>query len=102
VIVRPGIGEEIRITGQREKFTANNYRYDLDIVQLGHETAVPYRTSRGEMPIMLLEVSNGSPQELHIRKCFSFSMRGEQIISYETPSTPGSTFLRPLHDGTSA
>src|SRR5262245_12753597 len=96
-IVRPEIGEEIHITGQLEKFTANNHGDDLDIAQLGYETAVPYGTSRGEMPIMFLyqtvhrndksiavhwrpprivvvtrqlfyeEVSNGSPQELHIR-----------------------------------
>src|SRR5215510_5085492 len=53
-IMRPKIGKEIRILGQLEKFPANDHGDDLDIAQLGHETTVPYGTSRGEMPIMFL------------------------------------------------
>jgi hypothetical protein len=53
-IVCPEIGEEIRIPGQLEKFTANDHGDDLDIAQLGHETTVPYGTSRGELPILFL------------------------------------------------
>src|SRR5215510_4964470 len=53
-IMCPEIGEEIRIPGQLEKFTANKHGDDLDIAQLGHETAVPYGPKRCEMPIMFL------------------------------------------------
>ena len=53
-IVCPEIGEEIGIPGQLEKFTANQHGDDLDIAQLGHETAVPYGTRHDEMPIMFL------------------------------------------------
>jgi hypothetical protein len=53
-IMRPKIGKEIHIPGQLEKFTATNYGDDLDIAQLGHETAVPYGTSRCKTPIMFL------------------------------------------------
>jgi hypothetical protein len=52
--MRPEIGEEVRIMGQLEKFTATHHGHDLNIAQLGHETAVSYGTSRGEMPIMFL------------------------------------------------
>ena len=52
-IMRPEIGKEIRIPGQLKKFTANNHGDDLDIAQLGHETAVPYGTSRCKMPIYI-------------------------------------------------
>src|SRR5919109_2504730 len=99
-IVRSEIGEEVCITGQLKKFTANQHGDDLDIAQLGHETTVPYGASRCEIPIMFLyqtvdgndkssavhwrsprivvvtrqlfyeEVSNGSPQESHIRYYF--------------------------------
>ena len=52
--MHPKIGKEIRILRPLEKFPAHDHGDDLDIAQLGHETTVPYGTSRGEMPIMFL------------------------------------------------
>ena len=95
--VRPARGAAGGITRARATCAAQTHGDALDIAQLGRDTAVPDGTRRGEMPLMFLyhtvhrheksiasqwrpprivvvrrqlcseEVSNGSPQELHIR-----------------------------------